>query len=101
MRRARCEVCGTQRPFRRALGWGTFFAVCCTLGGWLLALPFYPLRCTQCGRTWEEHAASEKPASAGRPRTVGDWSSFDWIGMIVFGALMLALVVALFSGGFR
>src|SRR5437879_3340235 len=53
MQRGHCADCGSVRPFRRAFGWGTFFAVLCTLGWWLLALPFYPLRCVECGREWD------------------------------------------------
>jgi hypothetical protein len=103
VRRGHCDDCGSQRPFRRAFGWGTFFAVLPTFGGWLLALPFYPLRCTQCGRKWSEQetARHEKEALTRRPRTVKDWSVFDWIGMSLFGVLMLVLLVALVRGGFR
>jgi hypothetical protein len=43
---------------KRALGWGTFFAVILTGGLWLLTLLFYPSRCIVCGsktqRAWWE-----------------------------------------------
>jgi hypothetical protein len=95
VRRAHCDNCGTQRPFRRAFGWGTFFAVFFTAGVWLLALPFYPLRCTECGRTWRD-----RKRAASRPRTVKDWGVLDWIGMSLFGVLLLVLLVAIVRGGF-
>lgn len=50
MKEAYCDTCQAQRGFKRAFGWGTFFAMLCTLGWWLLVLPFYPLRCIVCGR---------------------------------------------------
>lgn len=58
MKRQACETCQKPTPFKRHLGWGTFFAVVVTLGWWLLAIPFYPIRCTHCGakytpRRWE------------------------------------------------
>jgi len=46
---AECPTCGFQRPFQRALGWGTFFACVVTVGFWIFAIPFYPLRCRSCG----------------------------------------------------
>ncbi len=49
MKRQPCETCKTPRPFKRALGWGTFFAVLLTGGFWLLLVPFYRLRCATCG----------------------------------------------------
>ena len=55
MKRQHCETCGKPMPFKRHLGWGTFFAAVITGGVWLLAIPFYPIRCAQCG-------ASYKPA---------------------------------------
>ena len=44
-----CSSCGRVTGHRKALGWGTFFAVLLTGGFWLLALPFYPNRCIICG----------------------------------------------------
>jgi len=44
-----CPSCGRITGHKRALGWGTFFAVVLTGGFWLLALPFYPMRCIICG----------------------------------------------------
>jgi hypothetical protein len=49
MKVARCLTCQQQRPFKRALGFGTLFAAIITAGLWLLAIPFYPLRCATCG----------------------------------------------------
>ena len=44
-----CPHCGRETGHKRALGWGTFFAVLLTGGLWLLAIPFYPKRCIICG----------------------------------------------------
>lgn len=44
-----CQQCGRESGHKRALGWGTFFAVLLTFGWWLLAIPFYPKRCVICG----------------------------------------------------
>jgi hypothetical protein len=84
MRRAYCEDCRAQRPFRRAFGWGTFFAVLVTAGVWLLALPFYPLRCPQCGR-----ALSGAASRRSRP-----WSRLDWLILAALVAAILVVVVA-------
>jgi hypothetical protein len=100
MQRAFCSDCGSQRPFRRAFGWGTFFGVLITGGVWLLALPFYPLRCTQCGMTLDEQQAGEaKAAAAAKPvRTIKDWGARDWIEMSLIGALVLAVLVVILIG---
>jgi hypothetical protein len=44
-----CPNCGKLAGYKRALGFGTFFAVLLTAGFWLLAIPFYPKRCITCG----------------------------------------------------
>ena len=44
-----CECCNRNTGHKRALGFGTFFAVALTFGFWLLVLPFYPRRCVACG----------------------------------------------------
>lgn len=44
-----CPNCGKLTGYKRALGFGTFFAVLLTAGFWLLAIPFYPKRCITCG----------------------------------------------------
>ena len=44
-----CPNCGKRSGFKRALGFGTFFMVLITFGLWLLMLPFYPVRCINCG----------------------------------------------------
>jgi hypothetical protein len=49
MRYEYCPNCEKKMGFKRSLGWGTFFAIIVTCGFWLLALPFYPLRCMGCG----------------------------------------------------
>lgn len=66
MRTAFCETCGTVGGYRRALGWGTFFAVLVTLGVWLFALPFYPLRCVRCGTAWRSFRQQRSAPQTGR-----------------------------------
>jgi len=50
-----CKTCSKQTMFKRSLGFGTFFAVILTGGFWILAIPFYPIRCTQCGTHIEDN----------------------------------------------
>jgi hypothetical protein len=51
MQMTHCPNCGTMTGFKRSWGFGTFFAVLFTGGLWLLAIPFYPVRCIRCGLT--------------------------------------------------
>ena len=51
MQMIQCPNCGKLTGFKRALGFGTFFMVLLTCGLWLLAIPFYPVRCMTCGLT--------------------------------------------------
>jgi hypothetical protein len=44
-----CLQCGRQTVHRRRIGRGTWVAVILTCGIWLLALPFYAVRCVDCG----------------------------------------------------
>jgi len=44
-----CRNCGKSTGHKRALGFGTLFMVLLTGGLWLIAIPFYPLRCIICG----------------------------------------------------
>ena len=46
-----CPNCGKRSGFKRALGFGTFFMVLITFGLWFLMIPFYPMRCINCGLT--------------------------------------------------
>ena len=49
MQMLQCPNCGKLTGFKRNLGFGTFFMVVITGGLWLLAIPFYPVRCINCG----------------------------------------------------
>jgi hypothetical protein len=64
-----CPNCGQPRGFRRSLGFGTLFAVVLTCGAWILALPFYPVRCIQCGLT--RHSAWWHSLGPERRKVVG------------------------------
>jgi hypothetical protein len=44
-----CPNCKKLTGYKRALGFGTLFAVLLTAGFWLIAIPFYPKRCITCG----------------------------------------------------
>src|ERR1035438_5817807 len=60
-----CPNCGSRSGFKRALGFGTFFMVLITIGLWLLMIPFYPVRCINCGLTrasanWENAGVGGK-----------------------------------------
>ena len=94
VRRAYCDDCRATRPFQRAFGWGTFFAILFTLGGWFLTLPFYPLRCRECGRPWspttgEAARAPEPPARL--------WGARDWL---ILGSLLAVLIIVVVFGIF-
>lgn len=62
-----CYVCNRPSGFSRRLGWGTFFMVILTAGFWLLAIPFYPKRCTTCGCTEGGAARASLAMAAGPP----------------------------------
>ncbi len=49
MRYLYCENCARKSGYKRNYGWGTFFAVILTLGLWFFIMPFYPMRCMNCG----------------------------------------------------
>ena len=59
MKRTACSTCRATRPFKRALGFGTLFAVLVTGGLWLCAIPFYKLRCATCGAEYMRPGAGE------------------------------------------
>lgn len=44
-----CPNCQKQTGFKRAFGIGTLLACIITGGLWIIALPFYPVRCSVCG----------------------------------------------------
>jgi len=48
-----CKNCQKQTMFKRQLGFGTLFAMIFTLGFWFLAIPFYPMRCSNCGEKYK------------------------------------------------
>jgi len=49
MKMIHCSNCGKTTGHKRALGFGTLFMVLLTGGLWLIAIPFYPVRCIVCG----------------------------------------------------
>lgn len=44
-----CKICKEYRAHKRHIGIGSLILVFITWGLWILALPFYPVRCTKCG----------------------------------------------------
>lgn len=49
MKAKMCPNCEAVLGFKRSIGIGTLILVLITGGLWLIAIPFYPLRCTKCG----------------------------------------------------
>lgn len=47
-----CKSCNRETGYKRAFGWGTFFAIILTGFVWILILPFYPKRCIICGNEY-------------------------------------------------
>jgi hypothetical protein len=73
-----CPNCGKLTGYKRALGFGTFFAVLLTAGLWLLAIPFYPKRCVTCG--------------LGKSESV-PWHQTWRLGMVILaGGMLLAIL---------
>ena len=93
MQRGYCPECHAARPFRRAFGWGTFFAVIITGGLWLIALPFYPKRCRECGGQWSAHVIGNPQGPQRRERrTIADWGVGDWV--LAVGAVAIVVMIA-------
>lgn len=44
-----CPICHERTPHKRQFGIGTLILFIVTCGFWLLAMPFYPVRCGRCG----------------------------------------------------
>ena len=89
MKRGYCVDCQGVRPFRRAFGWGTFFAVIFTAGFWMLALPFYPIRCPVCGGPWAAPTAAQ--VATARDKPARPWSRADWAIISVILAAIVAV----------
>ncbi|MFZ0319644.1 MAG: hypothetical protein WAL56_11005 [Candidatus Sulfotelmatobacter sp.] len=78
-----CPNCGKLTGFKRALGFGTFFAVLITGGLWLLAIPFYPKRCITCG--------------LGKTEAVPWHQTWRLAAVLLAGAVMILVVLYLVS----
>jgi hypothetical protein len=86
---AHCPSCQRVTGHKRALGWGTFFAVVLTGGIWFLALPFYKQRCVICGTL-----PSEMPRRALSDESklrAGRYSAS--VTLAVMGALVAGIVL--------
>jgi hypothetical protein len=64
-----CPNCAKQTGFKRALGFGTFFVALLTAGFWLLAIPFYPVRCINCGLARGSALRHDKDPSKASPNS--------------------------------
>ncbi len=86
-----CPNCRKDTGRKRALGWGTFFAVILTSGFWLLAIPFYPKRCIVCGHGDEPSSISKVSNSSYLPSNEKKWYKRWWaiIIFIIVGANLL------------
>jgi len=49
MKEIYCHKCGRKTQWKRELGIGTLIAVIITVGLWAIVIPFYPIRCRECG----------------------------------------------------
>ena len=78
-----CPNCGKLTGYKRALGFGTFFAVLLTAGLWLLAIPFYPKRCITCG--------------LGKSESVPWYQTWRLAAALVAGAVAAAILFHAFS----
>ncbi len=74
-----CPNCKKLTGYKRAIGFGTFFAVLITFGLWLLILPMYPKRCITCGFT--------KSASVPWHKTWRGIALVGFVGLILIGFL--------------
>lgn len=74
-----CPNCNKLTGYKRAIGFGTFFAVLITLGLWLFVLPFYPKRCIICGLT--------KSASVPWHQTWKRAALIAFVGLLLIAAL--------------
>lgn len=78
-----CPNCGRLTGYKRALGFGTLFAVLLTAGLWLLVIPFYPKRCITCG--------------LGKSESVPWYRTWRLAAALVTGAVAAAILVHAFS----
>lgn len=87
---ATCLSCQRVTGHKRALGWGTFFAVVLTGGPGLLALPLYKAQCVICGTLPTEagpRVVSEGTRVAGTRYSAG--VTLAVIGALVVGIMLL------------
>lgn len=49
MKIAYCKHCGKETRFKRSFGLGTVVGLLLTFGLWVIAMPLYTPRCTECG----------------------------------------------------
>ena len=96
MRFHHCSNCNKKTGHKRALGWGTFFAVLITAGLWLLIIPLYPKRCIICGynlsssRTESVIKWVDQHKKGSRELSVS--STTFWALVLIFIALLLAVI---------
>lgn len=69
MEMVHCPNCSKMTGHKRALGWGTFFAVLITAGLWIFIIPFYPKRCIICGEGKEMFAQAGWLHGSGESKT--------------------------------
>lgn len=84
-----CASCTRATGHKRALGWGTFFAVVLTGGFWLLAIPFYQKRCMICGSL----PVGVPMAGPPRPNLYASKTRAQRVTLWVMGALVAAVAI--------
>ncbi len=105
MKNTYCSSCQRVIGHKRALGWGTFFAVVLTGGIWLLTIPFYQKRCVICGNLSSGPPASEKGrAGAATPPSAPRYNprvTLVVLGLLVLGIALIITLSLLQSPGSR
>lgn len=86
-----CSSCKRETGFKRALGWGTFFACILTGGLWLLTIPFYPKRCIVCGNKYTKKVDWGAVAKNNANRNIGKLLLIGIFAMVVVSVLMAIL----------
>lgn len=92
MKMAYCQNCGKNTGHKRALGFGTLFAVILTGGLWLLAIPGYPERCIICGSSKEEET-SEKETSNEQAYISSLSETPIWLFFVIIGACIVVFLL--------
>jgi hypothetical protein len=87
-----CPVCEKVTPHKRAFGMGTLIAFFATTGLWVLAMPFYPIRCVYCGT---EESTKAPAISATMQEEAQKQRRFEVRAWVAMGALLVVIFAAI------